>query len=52
MFQPKSESGLPGKGKDNAKDPGKSGAKGAPAAATEPPVTLKPAGELTPPAAK
>jgi lipopolysaccharide export system protein LptA len=52
MFQPKSESGLPGKGKDNAKDPGKSGAKGAPAAVTEPPVALKPAGELTPPAAK
>ena len=52
MFQPKSEPGLPGKGKDNAKDAGKSGAKSAPAAATESPVVLKPAGELTPPAAK
>ena len=52
MFQPKSEPGLPGKGKDNAKDAGKPGAKSAPAAATESPVVLKPAGELTPPAAK
>jgi lipopolysaccharide export system protein LptA len=52
MFQPKSEPGLPGKDKDNAKDAGKSGAKGAPAAAIPPPVALKPAGELTPPAAR
>ena len=52
MFQPKSESGLPGKGKDKAKDAGKSSAKGAPPAVAEPPIVLKPAGELTPPAAK
>ncbi len=52
MFQPKSELGLPGKGKDNPKDAGKSAAKAAPPPVTEPPVTLKPAGELTPPAVK
>ena len=52
MFQPKSDLPAPGKSKDGAKDAGKSGAKGAAPAAAEPPVTLKPAGDLAPPAAK
>jgi lipopolysaccharide export system protein LptA len=59
MFQPKSEA-LPGKGKDGARDAakdtaaaaGKSATKSAPSAASEPSVTLKPAGELAPPPAK
>ena len=68
MFQPKSETPLPGKGKDAAKDAGKAGAKDADKAgakdggksatsasspaAPEPPVVLKPAGELAPPPTK
>ena len=60
MFQPKSETPLGGKGKDAAKDADKAGAKeaGKPAAsssspaAPEPPVALKPAGELAPPPTK
>jgi lipopolysaccharide export system protein LptA len=52
MFQPKSDLPAPGKSKDGAKDAGKGGAKGATPAAAEPPVTLKPAGDLAPPAAK
>ena len=57
MFQPKSETPVEGKGKDakkdtdkaGAKDSGKSGAAASPAAAAEPSVVLKPAGELAPP---
>ena len=52
MFQPKSDTPLPGKAKDGAKDAGKAGAKAAAPAAPDPPVTLKPAGDLAPPAAK
>jgi lipopolysaccharide export system protein LptA len=52
MFQPKSDMALPGKGKEGPKDAAKGPAKGATPAAPEPPVTLKPAGELAPPAAK
>jgi hypothetical protein len=44
MFQPRSEVPASGKPKD--------GAKAATPAATGPPVTLKPAGELAPPPAK
>ena len=44
MFQPRSDTSAPGKAKD--------GAKGAAPAATEPPVRLKPAGDLAPPTAK
>jgi lipopolysaccharide export system protein LptA len=44
MFQPKSDAGTSGKSKD--------GAKAAAPAATGPPVTLKPAGDLAPPTAK
>jgi hypothetical protein len=59
MFQPKSEA-LPGKGKDGAKDAakeaaaaaGKPATKSAPPAASEPSVTLTPAGELAPPPVK
>lgn len=48
VFQPKSESPLPGKGRDSAK-----GAPKAAAGAIEaPPAALKSAGELAPPAAK
>ncbi len=62
MFQPKSETPVGGKGKDAdkagakgadkaaAKDGDKAAAKAAPPAASEPPVVLKPAGELAPPA--
>jgi lipopolysaccharide export system protein LptA len=62
MFQPKSESPVGGKGKDadkagatgadksGARDADKAAAKAAPPAASEPPVVLKPAGELAPPA--
>ncbi len=53
MFQPRSDLALPGRDKDapkDAKDAPKGSAKAAPA--PEPPVTLKPAGELAPPAAK
>ena len=46
VFQPKSET-LPGKG---AKDAGKGAAKAVAPAADSPAVTLKPAGELAPPA--
>ena len=60
MFQPKSETPGGGKGdadkpgakgadKAGAKDTSKSGAKPAPPAVSEPPVVLKPAGELAPP---
>jgi len=52
MFQPKSDLTLPGKGKDAAKEPAKGAGKAAPPAAPEPPVTLKPAGDLAPPTAK
>jgi lipopolysaccharide export system protein LptA len=52
MFQPKSDLALPGKGKDAAKDAAKGAGKAAPPAAPEPPVTLKPAGDLAPPTAK
>jgi len=68
MFQPKSETPLPGKDKDGGKDAGKnsvkgtgkdapkdsgaSAAKSAASAPAEPPVTLKPATELAPPASK
>jgi lipopolysaccharide export system protein LptA len=48
VFQPKSETPLPGKAKDDAK----SQMKGAASAAEAPPTPLKPAGELAPPAAK
>lgn len=51
MFQPKSETLPAGKGKDATKDAGKSGAS-PPAVAAEPPVVLKPAGELAPPPTK
>jgi lipopolysaccharide export system protein LptA len=52
-FQPKSELPVPGsKARDGAKDAGKAGAKGAAPAGAEPPVALKPAGELAPPVAK
>ncbi len=44
MFQPRSDTSAPDKAKD--------GAKGAAPAATGPPVTLKPAGDLAPPTAK
>ena len=54
MFQPKSETPVGGKGKDadksGAKGADKAAAKAAPPAASEPPVVLKPAGELAPPA--
>ena len=40
------------KPRDGAKDAGKAGAKGAAPAGAEPPVALKPAGELAPPVAK
>jgi lipopolysaccharide export system protein LptA len=52
MFQPKSESTTPAKGKDGAKDAGKAGTKPASPAGSEAPVTLKAAGELAPPPAK
>jgi len=52
MFQPKSDLTLPGKGKDGPKDAAKGAAKSATPAASEPPVTLKPAGDLAPPPAK
>jgi len=52
MFQPKSDLALPGKGKDAAKDAAKGAGKAAPPAGPEPPVTLKPAGDLAPPTAK
>jgi lipopolysaccharide export system protein LptA len=68
MFQPKSETALPGKDKDGGKDSGKSPAKGAAkdapkdsgnataksaaGAPAEPPLTLKPATELAPPSTK
>jgi lipopolysaccharide export system protein LptA len=58
MFQPKSETAPGGNAKDAAKDAGKAAAKDAgksgasPAAAPEPPVVLKPAGELAPPPTK
>ena len=59
MFQPKSEALPGGKGKDATKDADKSAAKDAgksgaspPAGTPEPPVVLKPAGELAPPATK
>lgn len=62
MFQPKSETPVGGKGKDadksgakgadksGAKNGDKAAAKAALPAASEPPVVLKPAGELAPPA--
>jgi len=58
VFQPKSDTPLPGKGKDGAKpaakDAAKPAAKGAaaPPPVTPPPAALKPAAELAPPAAK
>ena len=52
MFQPKADSSLPGKAKDGGKDAGKGSAKVAPPAGGEPPVALKPAGDLAPPVAK
>jgi len=52
MFQPKSDLALPGKAKDGGKDAPKAPAKGAPPAAAEPPISLKPAGELAPPPPK
>jgi len=64
MFQPRSETPMPGKDtakerdaskdKDTSKDKGKDkdGAKTAAPTAPAPPVTLKPAGDLAPPAAK
>ena len=48
MFQPRSETSSPAPGAGKGKD----GAKGAAPAAPEPPVTLQPAGDLMPPAAK
>ena len=44
MFQPRSDTTLPGKGKDGAKAPAPT--------ASGPPVTLQPVGELAPPATK
>ena len=56
MFQPRSETPMPGKdkeqGQDKDKDKDKDGAKTAAPTAPAPPVTLKPAGDLAPPAAK
>ena len=56
MFQPRSETSMPGKdkGKDKDKDKAKDkdGAKTAAPTAPAPPVTLKAAGDLAPPAAK
>jgi len=52
MFQPRSDLSTPGKAKDGAKDTGKAGAKPRVPAAPEPTVTLQPAGDLAPPAAK
>ena len=52
MFQPKSESATPAKGKDGGKDAGKPAARPASPPAAEPTVTLKPAGELAPPPTK
>jgi lipopolysaccharide export system protein LptA len=52
MFQPRSDLQPPGKARDGAKDAVKPGAKSAAPATTDPPVALKPAGELAPPAAK
>jgi hypothetical protein len=43
---------MPGKGKDAPKDAGKGPAKAAAPPAAEPPVALKPAGELAAPGAK
>jgi len=60
MFQPRSETPMPGKDKDKSKDKDKAkdkdkdkdGAKTAAPTAPAPPVTLKAAGDLAPPAAK
>jgi lipopolysaccharide export system protein LptA len=56
MFQPRSETPMPGKDKDKAKDKDKDkdkdGARTAVPTAPTPPVTLKAAGDLAPPAAK
>jgi lipopolysaccharide export system protein LptA len=60
MFQPKSETPVGGKGKEATKDADKAGAKDAGKSAAgsssppapEPPVVLKPAGELAPPQTK
>ena len=52
MFQPKADSPAAGKPRDGAKDSGKPPAQGAASAATETPVVLKPAGELSSPGAK
>jgi lipopolysaccharide export system protein LptA len=52
MFQPKSESTAPGKAKDGTKDADKLGAKATAPAGAEPPVALKPAGDLAVPAPK
>jgi lipopolysaccharide export system protein LptA len=60
QFQPKSDTAVVGKGKDApkdadkaaAKDAGKSPADASSAATPEPPVLLKPAGELAPPPTK
>jgi lipopolysaccharide export system protein LptA len=58
MFQPRSDTPMPGKDKskdkdkDKAKDKDKDGAKTAVPTAPAPPVTLKSAGDLAPPAAK
>jgi hypothetical protein len=52
-FQPKSDLPVPGgKPREGSKDAGKADAKGTAPAGTEPPVALKPAGELAPPVAK
>jgi lipopolysaccharide export system protein LptA len=58
MFQPQSDTPIPGKDKskekekDKAKDKDKDGAKAAAPPTPAPPVTLKAAGDLAPPAAK
>jgi lipopolysaccharide export system protein LptA len=52
MFQPKSDLSLPGRARDGAKEAPKGTTKAVPSATPEPPVTLKPAGELAPPPAK
>jgi lipopolysaccharide export system protein LptA len=52
MFQPKSDSPLPGRGREGTKDAARGPAKAASPAAADPPVALKPADERAPPAPK
>lgn len=52
MFQPRSDLALPGRDKEAKKEGAKDAAKGEAPAPPAPPVTLKPAGELAPPATR